>query len=78
MVNCADVLKELSNYIDEDIDPRLREEISNHLRGCRRCSVLLDSTRKTLRVVGDERVFEIPLGYSERLHQFLAKKLGAD
>ena len=76
MVTCARVLKELSNYIDEDMDPRLRAEIEEHLRGCRRCSVLLDSTRKTLRIVGDDRVFEIPVGYSERLHRFLTNKLG--
>jgi hypothetical protein len=78
MVTCAEVLKELSNFIDEDIDPQLRAEIETHLRGCRRCSVLLDSTRKTLRITGDERVFEVPVGYSERLHQFLAKKLGTE
>ena len=76
MVTCAEVVKELSNYIDDDIDPKLRAEIENHLRGCRRCSVLLDSMRKTLRIVGDDRVFEVPVGYSERLHNFLAKKLG--
>jgi Putative zinc-finger len=76
MVTCAQVLKELSNYIDEDVDPRLRAEIEEHLRGCHRSSVLLDSTRKTLRIVGDDRVFEVPAGYSERLHQFLTNKLG--
>lgn len=76
MVTCAQVLKELSNYIDEDVDPQLRAEIEKHLRGCRRCSVLLDSTRKTLRIVGDDRVFEVPADYSERLHRFLTKKLG--
>ncbi len=76
MVTCAQVLKELSNYIDEDVDPQLRAEIEKHLRGCRRCSVLLDSTRKTLRIVGDDRVFEVPAGYSERLHVFLTNKLG--
>jgi anti-sigma factor RsiW len=76
MVTCAQVLKELSNYIDEDVDPQLRSAIEEHLRGCRRCSVLLDSTRKTLRIVGDDRVFEVPAGYSERLHQFLTSRLG--
>jgi anti-sigma factor RsiW len=75
-VTCAQVLKELSNYIDEDVDPQLRSAIEEHLRGCRRCSVLLDSTRKTLRIVGDDRVFEVPAGYSERLHQFLTSRLG--
>ena len=76
MVTCAEVLRELSNFIDGDIDPKLRAEIETHLRGCHRCSVMLDSTRKTLKIVGYERVFEIPAGYSDRLHKFLAKKLG--
>jgi anti-sigma factor RsiW len=76
MVKCDRVLQELSNYIDEDIDPVLRGEIEEHLRGCHRCSVLVDSTRKMLYVVGDDRVFEIPIGYSERLRSFLLERLG--
>ncbi len=76
MVSCHRVLQELSNYLDEDIDPGLRAAIEEHVRGCHRCSVLLDSTRKMLYVVGDERVFEIPGGYSERLHKALAERLG--
>lgn len=76
MVSCEDVLRELSNFIDDDVDPRLRAEMEAHLRRCHRCSVLHDSTRKVLYIVGDERVFEIPAGYSTRLHRFLAEKLG--
>ena len=75
MVTCAVVLKELSNYIDEDVDQQLRAEIEMHLRGCHRCTVLCDSMRKTLQIVCDERVYEIPVGYSERLHHFLAARL---
>lgn len=75
MVTCAVVLRELSNYIDQDVDPKLRAEIAAHLSGCHRCTVLFDSMRKTLQIVGDERVFELPVGYSERLHNFLATKL---
>lgn len=76
MVKCDRVLQELSNYIDQDVDPALRREIEEHLRGCHRCSVLVDSTRKMLYVVGDDRVFEIPIGFSERLHSFLVQRLG--
>ncbi len=75
MVKCDRVLQELSNYIDEDIDPSLRAAIKDHVSGCHRCSVLVDSTRKMLYVVGDERVFELPVGYSERLHARLAQHL---
>jgi hypothetical protein len=32
-----------------------------------------DSTRKMLVITGDERVFEVPTGFSERLHGFLEK-----
>ena len=75
MVKCEKVQEELSNYIDEEIEPGLRAAISEHVRKCRRCSVLLDSTRKMLYVVGDERIFEVPVGYSERLHQRLAQQI---
>lgn len=76
MVSCKDVLNELSNFIDDDIDPALKVEIENHLKNCRRCSVLHDSLRKVLVVVGDERTFEIPLGFSERLHAFIDRHIG--
>ena len=76
MVSCEHVLNELSNFIDGDIDPSLKKEIENHLKTCRRCSLLHDTLRKVLIVVGDERAFEIPLGYSERLHAFIDRQLG--
>ncbi|MGE5324927.1 MAG: anti-sigma factor family protein [Actinomycetota bacterium] len=76
MVSCEDVLNELSNFIDDDIDPTLKVEIENHLKKCRRCSVLHDSLRKVLVVVGDERTFEIPVGFSERLHAFIDRHIG--
>jgi len=53
----------------------MRQKIERHLRGCRRCSAVYDSTRKMLVITGDERVFEVPTGFSERLHGFLDKVL---
>lgn len=76
MVTCEDVLRELSNYLDDDIDPRLRAEIEAHLRQCHRCSILADTTRKLLFVIGDERVFEVPVGFSERLHRAITEEIG--
>ena len=76
MVSCEHVLNELSNFIDGDIDPSLRSEIENHLKTCRRCSVLEDSLRKMLVIVAVERTFEIPIGYSERLHAYIHRQIG--
>jgi hypothetical protein len=75
MVSCKKVIAELSNFLAAAVDPKLRTEIEDHLRHCRRCSTLLDSTRKVLVISGDERTFEVPVGYSERLHQYLDQKL---
>jgi anti-sigma factor RsiW len=75
MVNCETVLQELSNFIDQEMDPTLRAEIEAHLKMCHRCSVLHDSLRKVVVIVADERTFEIPVGYSERLHAFIDQHL---
>ena len=75
MVSCKKVIAELSNLLADEVDAKLRTEIEDHLRRCRRCSTLLDSTRKVLIISGDERTFEVPLGYSERLHRYLDEQL---
>ena len=75
MVSCKKVVAELSNFLADTVDPKLRSEIEEHLRHCRRCSTLLDSTRKVLVISGDECTFEVPLGYSERLHRYLDEQL---
>ena len=71
MVSCKKVIAEISNVLADAVEPKLRSEIEDHLRHCRRCSTLLDSTRKVLVISGDERTFEVPLGYSQRLHHYL-------
>jgi predicted anti-sigma-YlaC factor YlaD len=75
MVSCKTVIASLTNYLDGDIAPEMRKKIEKHLRLCHRCTAVYDSTRKMLVITGDERVFEIPAGYSERLHNFLDKAI---
>lgn len=75
MVSCKTVIANLSNYLDGEVAPEMRQKIEKHLRGCRRCSAVYDSTRKMLVIVADERTFEIPMGYSERLHAFIDQHL---
>lgn len=75
MVSCEHVLEQLSNFIEGEIDPALHAEIEAHLKMCQRCSVLHDSLRKVLVIVADGRTFEIPVGYSERLHAFIDQQL---
>jgi anti-sigma factor (TIGR02949 family) len=70
-IDCRHVWDHISEYIDGDVDAALRAEIDRHLEHCEICSAVMDSTRNVVVLVADERVFEIPAGYSERLHRRL-------
>jgi predicted anti-sigma-YlaC factor YlaD len=75
MVRCKTIIAQLSEYLDGNANAETREMIENHLRHCRHCTAVYDSTRRMLVITGDERVFEVPAGFSERLHGFLDKVL---
>ena len=75
MVSCKKVIAALSNFLDESVDSSTKAEIEHHLAHCRRCSTLLDSTRKVLVISGDDRTFEVPVGFSERLHSNLRDRI---
>lgn len=71
MVSCKTIIANLSEYLDGDASLEMRQKIEKHLRRCHRCTAVYDSTRKMLVITGDERAFDIPVGFSERLHGFL-------
>jgi predicted anti-sigma-YlaC factor YlaD len=75
MVSCKTIIANLSAYLDGESTPEMRHKIEKHLRECHRCTAVYDSTRKLLVITGDERVFEIPTGFSDRLHSFLDKAI---
>ena len=77
-LNCKHVWAYISDYIDDSVLPELREEIERHLEHCEICSAILDSTRNILVLTADDRTFELPVGFSNRLHERLARELAAD
>jgi len=75
-ISCVEVWRELSNYIDDVVDPELRRRMEEHFKGCEHCSAVLDGTRNVVRLVGDGRAFDLPAGFSDRLKKRLQGKLG--
>ena len=71
-VNCEQVWHEISNYLDGEVDPALRSAMDEHSRTCRRCASVLAGTRNVVRLYSDERMLELPLGFSRRLEERLA------
>jgi anti-sigma factor RsiW len=65
-MHCDEVLAELSNYVDDDLSAELRQALEDHLKACHTCEVLVDSLRKTLRIVSDSGTFDLPQETSAR------------
>jgi hypothetical protein len=72
-VNCEQVWREISNYVDQGVDGALRTAMDEHFRSCKRCSSVLAGTRNVVQLYGDERMLEVPAGFSRRLEQRLGK-----
>ena len=71
VINCEQVWHEVSDYLDGELDPELRAAIAEHVGGCQRCTAVLDGMRNVVQLYGDERMVEVPVGFSRRLHQRL-------
>jgi len=76
-LECKHVWEHISEFIDGRVDAQLRVEIEKHLEHCEICSAILDSTRNILILTADDRTFELPVGYSKRLHERLSKEMGS-
>ncbi len=77
VVSCEEVWREVSNYLDGEVEPVLRVAMQEHIRGCKRCAAVLEGTRNVIQLYGDERMLEVPLGFSQRLHQRLDENMPA-
>ncbi len=77
-IDCKHVWEYISSYIDGEVDAELRAHIDKHLETCEICSAVLDSTRNVVVLVADDRVFELPAGFSERLHERIDEVLQSD
>jgi hypothetical protein len=73
VVNCEQVWQAISDYLDGEVSPDLRAAIEAHIKGCRRCTAVVDGTRNVVQLYGDERMIELPLGFDARLQRRLAQ-----
>jgi hypothetical protein len=72
-MNCEEVWREVSNFVDGDVDAGLRSTMDEHFRTCKRCASVLAGTRNVVQLYGDERMLEVPAGFSRRLEKRLTQ-----
>jgi hypothetical protein len=60
LITCADFMTEIGNYLEGDVADEVRHQLEQHLAHCQTCTVLVDSSRKTLKIVTDTGTFDLP------------------
>jgi len=60
MFSCADFLAEFGDYLDGCATPEIKSCIEEHLRECKTCQVIIDSTMKTICIVTEGDTFTLP------------------
>ncbi len=70
-ISCEEVWRDISDYIDDDLDPIQRVVLDQHFVECRHCTAVLDGTRNVIGLYRDQRVLAPPAGFHERLYQRL-------
>ena len=68
VIDCKHVWNAISGYLDDSLPSETRALVQKHLEHCKVCSAVVDSTRNVLLLTADDRLFELPMGFSERLH----------
>jgi len=60
LITCADFMAEIGNYLEGDVADEVRHQLEHHLSHCQTCTILVDSSRKTLKIVTDTGTFDLP------------------
>jgi anti-sigma factor RsiW len=76
-VKCTEFLKELTEYLDGTADAALREELDEHMHWCHECKVVLNTTKKTIEIYRDNKLYELPERLRVRLHEAILSKCKA-
>ena len=75
VANCELVWREVSNYVDGEVDAALRSAMDEHFQSCPKCRSVLEGMRNVIRLYGDERMMEAPAGFGRRLENRLAQRV---
>jgi anti-sigma factor (TIGR02949 family) len=73
-ISCMEVWREISNYIDDDVDAELRARMEAHFKACAHCTAVLDGTRNVVKLVGNGVEYQVPDGFSQRLYNRIKGK----
>ena len=68
------MIQEISSYLEGEMDENLKHDLESHICACQHCKVVYDTTRKTIELYCDGKLFPLPDGVRGRLHDALRKR----
>ena len=69
---CADLLGNISNFIDGELDDALCQDLQRHIAGCENCRVVFDTTTRTIYLYqASAQATELPADVRGRLFNTL-------
>jgi predicted anti-sigma-YlaC factor YlaD len=73
-VTCSEFLQELTDYLDQSMDARTKAELEDHLQWCHNCYVVCDTTKRTIEIYRDSKIYELPDDLRTRLRTAIMEK----
>jgi anti-sigma factor RsiW len=73
LLTCKRFLQELTDFLDDKLDPEVRGELQKHLNECPNCWVVCDTTQKTVKIFKGMQAQILPSAVQTRLMDYLAK-----
>ena len=77
MPSCREFLQELNEYLDEFVDPETKRHWQEHIDECPHCSVIVDTTKRTMAVYKNSQEQEVPEEVRAKVWKALDKKMAA-
>jgi hypothetical protein len=78
VIGCDQFLAHLGDYLEGDLAAEVRQLLETHLKECRTCQVIVDSTSKTVKVVTDCGCFALASNVGETLLEKIMLKVRAE
>jgi anti-sigma factor RsiW len=70
-ITCEEVWREISDYVDDELDAKRRTALEEHFAECGHCTAVLEGTCNVIRLYRDERTLALPAGFHDRLRRRL-------
>jgi len=78
LITCKDCVDLLMEYVEQSLDPGVKQRLDEHLASCPPCIHFLKSYKKCSELTGQlkEQKVQIPVELENRLKVFLKQELG--